>query len=271
MEHCKKFSGDGPRYINRGYTVVGTLTGQQAQGYRWPYGPCMHIAPFNFPLEIPALQMIGALIMGNKILVKPDSKVAIVSEQFVRLLIACGLPTTDVDLLHTDGAHTEKFVTMTPEIRLLQFTGSNLVAEKLVAITKGKAKIENAGFNWKTFGPGALASPTLDWIAYQADQDCYAAGGQKCSAQRILFMHEDYNATNYLDLIKKHAESRKLEDLTIVPTLTWSNKKIKAHIDALLKIPGAKLLFGGEPVKNTTIPDVYGCYKPTAIVSLKKN
>jgi 1-pyrroline-5-carboxylate dehydrogenase len=30
------------------------------------------ITPFNFPLEIPVLQMMGALFMGNKVLVKPD-------------------------------------------------------------------------------------------------------------------------------------------------------------------------------------------------------
>jgi 1-pyrroline-5-carboxylate dehydrogenase len=64
--------GHGTRFLNRGILTTGTSDGQQAQTYRWPYGPVMHIAPFNFPLEIPILQMISALIMGNKIVVKPD-------------------------------------------------------------------------------------------------------------------------------------------------------------------------------------------------------
>ena len=33
------------------------------------------ITPFNFPLEIPLLQVLGALYMGNKPLLKVDSKV----------------------------------------------------------------------------------------------------------------------------------------------------------------------------------------------------
>ena len=33
------------------------------------------ITPFNFPLEIPALQLMGALYMGNKPILKVDSKV----------------------------------------------------------------------------------------------------------------------------------------------------------------------------------------------------
>ena len=32
--------------------------------FRWPYGPVAIVAPFNFPLEIPVLQMMGALYMG---------------------------------------------------------------------------------------------------------------------------------------------------------------------------------------------------------------
>ena len=35
---------------------------------------------------------MGALYMGNKPLVKVDSKVSVVFEQFTRLLHACGLP-----------------------------------------------------------------------------------------------------------------------------------------------------------------------------------
>lgn len=33
------------------------------------------ITPFNFPLEIPVLQLMGALYMGNKPTLKVDSKV----------------------------------------------------------------------------------------------------------------------------------------------------------------------------------------------------
>jgi delta 1-pyrroline-5-carboxylate dehydrogenase len=39
---------------------------------------CMQVAiitPFNFPLEIPLLQLMGALYMGNKPILKVDSKV----------------------------------------------------------------------------------------------------------------------------------------------------------------------------------------------------
>jgi 1-pyrroline-5-carboxylate dehydrogenase len=61
------------------------------------------IAPFNFPLEIPVLQLLGALISGNKVLIKSDNKVSIVLEQFIRLMLDCGMPSTDVDFINCDG------------------------------------------------------------------------------------------------------------------------------------------------------------------------
>lgn len=45
------------------------------------------ITPFNFPLEIPLLQLMGALYMGNKPLLKVDSKVLIILHINIVLLI----------------------------------------------------------------------------------------------------------------------------------------------------------------------------------------
>jgi acyl-CoA reductase-like NAD-dependent aldehyde dehydrogenase len=48
------------------------------KGHAFAYGGVDQVAiitPFNFPLEIPVLQVLGALFMGNKPLLKVDSKV----------------------------------------------------------------------------------------------------------------------------------------------------------------------------------------------------
>ncbi|KAM6556263.1 hypothetical protein CsatB_003282 [Cannabis sativa] len=40
---------------------------------------------------------------------------------------------------------------------------------------------------------------------------------------------------------------------------------ILEHINQLLQIPGSKLLLGGEPLENHSIPQIYGAVKPTAV------
>lgn len=80
------------RFLARGFSVSGDHAGQTSNGLRWPYGSVAVIAPFNFPLEIPALQLMGALFMGNKPLLHVDRRVSLVVDQLIRLMHDCGMP-----------------------------------------------------------------------------------------------------------------------------------------------------------------------------------
>ena len=260
----ENFAGDGVRFLARGFSNPGDHAGQESRGYRWPYGPVVIVAPFNFPLEIPALQVLGALFMGNRPLVKVDSKVSVVFEQFVRLLIESGLPPGDLDLIHCRGASMGQLIEdARPNIRMLQFTGSSGVAERLAGVVNGAIRIEDAGFDWKVIGPD-FSPAWLDYVAWQCDQDAYNASGQKCSAQSLMLMHENWTPA-LLPKLAELAGRRRLDDLTLGPVLTWSNARIREHIEALTAIPGAELLFGGKELRNHSIPDVYGAYEATAV------
>ncbi|XVE56986.1 hypothetical protein DITRI_Ditri04bG0055300 [Diplodiscus trichospermus] len=261
QKFLENFSGDQVRFLARSFAVPGNHIGQQSHGYRWPYGPVAIITPFNFPLEIPVLQLMGALYMGNKPVLKVDSKVSIVMEQMMRLLHSCGLPAEDVDFINSDGKAMNKLL-MKANPRMTLFTGSSRVAEKLAVDLKGRVKLEDAGFDWKILGPDV---EEVDYVAWVCDQDAYACSGQKCSAQSILFMHENWSTSSLISKLKDLAERRKLADLTVGPVLTVTTEAMLEHKKKLLQIPGSKLLFGGEPLENHSIPSVYGAMKPTAI------
>ena len=62
------------RIMARSFGQSGDHAGQQSNGYRWPFGPVGLVTPFNFPLEIPALQLMGCLFMGNKPLLHVDHR-----------------------------------------------------------------------------------------------------------------------------------------------------------------------------------------------------
>jgi 1-pyrroline-5-carboxylate dehydrogenase len=257
----KNFGGDQVRFLARGFHVSGDHLGQQSQGYRWPYGPVMIIAPFNFPLEIPVLQLMGALYMGNHATVKAASTVSMVMEEWIRLMLDCGMPPEDVNLIHCSGSMVSRLIEK-GKPRLTQFTGSSTVAEKLSILTRGKIKIEDAGFDWKIIGPDVS---NVDFVAYTCDQDAYAHTGQKCSAQSMLFVHQNWSKAGLLDKMKHLASRRRLEDLTIGPVLSHTTSEILDHTKSLLEIPGANLLFGGKELSNHRIPSCYGAVEPTAV------
>lgn len=260
----ENFAGDGVRFLGRGFSNPGDHQGQESRGYRWPFGPVAVVAPFNFPLEIPVLQVMGALFMGNRPLVKVDSKVSVVFEQFVRLLINCGLPANCLDLVHCRGSNMGQLLEQAKDtVRLVQFTGSSTVAERISTQMNGAVRLEDAGFDWKVIGPD-YSDKWLDYVAWQCDQDAYNATGQKCSAESILFCHSNWS-DKLLPAMEKLAARRTLDDLTLGPILSWTDSQIDTHIQSMMKIDGAKLLFGGNHLSGHSIPDCYGTLDATAI------
>jgi len=260
-QFLNNFGGDNVRRLAKSFGVPGDHYGQMSVGHRWPYGPVAIVTPFNFPLEIPCLQLMGALFMGNKPVLKPSEQVSVVMEQFLRLLHHCGMDMKDVDFLNCQGPVAQQVITDTP-VRLTQFTGSSRVGELLSEATRGKVRLEDAGFDWKVIGPDV---GDVDYVAWQNDQDAYASLGQKCSAQSICFMHENWKDTGLVEKMKTMAEARKLDDLTVGPTLTVSTGQFLEHTNKLAGIPGASILWGGKEMPNHTIPDKYGACAPTAV------
>jgi 1-pyrroline-5-carboxylate dehydrogenase len=238
------FSGDQPRFLARSFGNPGDHNGQMSNGYRWPYGPVAIITPFNFPVEISVLQLMGALFMGNKPVLKVDNKVAIAAEQFIRMLHAAGMPMSDVDFICSDGPVMNELL-LRSQPRNTLFTGSQKVAEKLALDLHGKVCLEDAGFDWKILGPDV---GDVDYVAWQSDHDAYATIGQKCSAQSILFMHQNWVDAGLEGKLSKLASQRKVSDLTAGPVLTWTTKQILQHVKDVLTIPGSRVAFGGKPL-----------------------
>ena len=70
-----------------------------------------------------------------------------------------------MDLIHADGDPTTKLISIT-NFRMLQFTGSSGVADKLARLTNGKIKIEGGAFDWKILGPDV---DNFEYTCYQCD------------------------------------------------------------------------------------------------------
>lgn len=264
----QNFSGDNVRFLAKGKTTPGTRFGQQANDYPWPYGPVAIVSPFNFPLEIMALQLMGALFMGNKPILKQSSLTSIVGEALARLLLSCGMPKKDMLLIHCSGQVMQVLITHKmpdPIIQLTQITGGSNTAHQLLGLTGGRCRIEDAGFNWKLLGPN-FTPHIIDEAADTCDKDAYSASGQKCSAQSIVFAHQKWIDAGLIKKLKELAGKRKLTDLTVGPTLTRDNKQIQEQIDKLLFDCKGILLFGGNPItEEHSIPERYGSFQPTAI------
>jgi len=289
----ENFSSDRVRMLMRGFTQAGDRAGQRSIGLRFPFGATAVIAPFNFPLEIVGMQFLGSVMVGNYCVVKPATSVAIVMEAFLEFLLHCGLDPNSCALLPTGGKATEQVLLNSP-IQVTQFTGSSTVGERLAEKLKGKIKLEDAGFDVKILGPDVPPTTSSDdWkhITWQCDQDAYALSGQKCSATSFLAIHENWlrnspiEKSEFIHDLAQLTQGRSVEDLSLGPILGHDRESCRKHLDILLSLPGAKLLFGGQvsrdgmavpshealsvrpggefgPIK---VPSMYGLMAPSAV------
>ena len=97
----------------------------------------------------------------------------------------------------------------------------------------------------------------------QKNPQRYVELGQVCAKAAALLAEPE--VSDYFTKLKTLAERRSLDNLSLGAVLSWNNQEIQAHIDAVMAIPGADLLFGGKTLEGHNIPDCYGAYKATAV------
>ena len=88
-----------------------------------PRGVTAVIAPWNFPLAIPAGMVSAALVTGNTVLFKPSERALVMGRLLVEILVEAGLPRGVLQLV-PGGPETGKALVTAPEVATIAFTGS---------------------------------------------------------------------------------------------------------------------------------------------------
>jgi RHH-type proline utilization regulon transcriptional repressor/proline dehydrogenase/delta 1-pyrroline-5-carboxylate dehydrogenase len=150
------------------------------------------ISPWNFPLAIFTGQVAAALAAGNTVIAKPAEQTPILGLTAVALFRECGIPEDVVACAVGDGETIGAPLVADPRIAGVAFTGSMETAKRInAALAKRDGPIvpliaETGGVNAMIVDSSALAEQVVDDVVISAFQ----SAGQRCSAQRILFVDE---------------------------------------------------------------------------------
>lgn len=155
-------------------------------------GAWVCISPWNFPLAIFTGQVAAALVTGNTVLAKPAEQTPAVAAEAVRLLHAAGVPDYALQLLHGPGETVGATLVADPRIAGVVFTGSTQVA-KIIQRTLAQKDgpivpliAETGGINAMLVDSTALPEQVVDAVV----QSAFRSAGQRCSALRLLVVHE---------------------------------------------------------------------------------
>lgn len=98
--------------------------GQMDYVLREPLGVTVHIAPWNYPLDIFCRSVAPALAAGNTCVVKPSREISLVTLALAGLFQEEGLPAGVLNVIPGSGSVLGKVLTEDARVRGIVFTGS---------------------------------------------------------------------------------------------------------------------------------------------------
>ena len=150
------------------------------------------IAPWNFPLAIFTGQAAAALAAGNAVIAKPAEQTPRIGLRAVEILHRAGIPPDVLCCVVGDGETVGAPLVSDPRITGVAFTGSDETARRINAALAARPGpiatliAETGGVNAMLVDASALPEQVVDDVVISAFQ----SAGQRCSAQRILFVDE---------------------------------------------------------------------------------
>ncbi len=159
-----------------------------------PLGVAAVIAPWNFPLAIPAGMTAAALAAGNAVVLKPAEQSPGCALALVEALHAAGVPSAALALLPGAGEAGAALVA-NPRVDVIAFTGSGAVGLEIVRsaaeVRPGQNHVkrviaEMGGKNCVIVDADADLDDAVPAIVDSA----FGFAGQKCSAASRVLAHE---------------------------------------------------------------------------------
>lgn len=162
-------------------------------------GTFVCISPWNFPLAIFLGQVVAALITGNSVIAKPASSTELISRYCLQLFNQAGLPQGVLQLV-TGPSKTiankllnyHRTYSNNPcYLAGVCFTGSNAASkhinQQLLSHPHNvKLIAETGGINIML----ADATALVEQVVTDVIESAFASSGQRCSATRILVVHQ---------------------------------------------------------------------------------
>jgi aldehyde dehydrogenase (NAD+) len=254
-EEARRWSGD----LQRLDTDPGGV-GRTAIVRRFPRGPVLAIAPFNFPLNLVAHKVAPALAVGAPVLVKPAPATPLSALLLGELLDGTGLPEGTWSVLPVPNDRMAPLVA-DPRLPVVSFTGSGPVGWGIRdAVPRKHVTLELGGNAAVVVCPDFGAAEDLDRAARQIATFATYQGGQSCvSVQRVLVHRSLYEAL--LDRVVAEVERMATGDprdpaTDVGPLIdVRAAERVEAWIGEAVAA-GAKVRAGGTREGGTVAPTV---------------
>ncbi|MEZ0470446.1 aldehyde dehydrogenase family protein [Luteimonas salinilitoris] len=249
----KFFAGEALRIP--GEKLASTRPGVDVEITREPVGVVGIIAPWNFPLAIPAWKIAPALAYGNAAVFKPAEIVPGCAWALAEILSRAGLPAGVFNLVIGSGRVVGQALVDDRRVDALTFTGSVPTGNGLLrqAAARGlKIQLEMGGKNPLV----VLADADLDKAVEIAVNGAYFSTGQRCTASSRLIVesavHDEFVARVGRRLAALKVGDALESGVDIGPVASAEQMQTNLSYIGVGRDEGAELLYGGEELELRT-------------------
>lgn len=232
---------------------------------RQPVGIVVGIVPFNYPAELFAHKIPGAIAAGCPVIVKLPELCPMTVLRIGELMLEAGLPPEGMQMLTGFPQDLGDELLTSPDVRMISFTGS-VPAARVIA-GKASSTLKRLAFELGGIDPMiVLKDADLKAAAQGVVQGRLTNGaGQICCAvKRVLVQESVYD--KFLSLLLEEVKSIRMgdpasEETDLGPLITPpAAEKVNDQVQKSIAM-GAKCLIGGERVGLSF-------YQPTVLVDV---
>jgi len=259
----KFFAGEALR--TGGETLASVRTGVGVDVLRQPVGVVGLIAPWNFPIAIPAWKIAPALAYGNCVVFKPAELVPGCAWALAEILSRSGLPSGVFNLLMGAGLQVGQTLVDSPSVKAVSFTGSVGVGRRLIAACaqrQAKVQAEMGGKNPLV----VLDDADLPVAINAAVQSAYYSTGQRCTASSRFIVTAGIHDAFVDGVIEKlrglKVDHALLPGTDIGPVVDARQLAQNLKYVEIARQEGGEIAFGGEALERATP----GFYQRPALV-----
>ena len=238
-----------------GEKIASVRPGIDIEITREPVGVVGIIAPWNFPVAIPAWKIAPALAYGNCVVFKPADAVPGTAHALAQIIARAGLPAGVFNLVMGRGAVVGQAILNHAGIDAVTFTGSVATGQKVAAACVAgmkKFQLEMGGKNPLV----VVDDANLDVAVECAINGAFFGTGQRCTASSRLIVtdgiHDRFVAA-MIERMKKLNVGDALDSAThIGPVVDETQLAQDESYIAIGRDEGATLAYGGERLTRGT-------------------
>ena len=228
------------------------------------------IAPWNFPIAIPAWKIAPAVCYGNAVVFKPADLVPGSAHALADIISRSGLPKGVFNLVMGRGSIVGEAFLNSRDVDAITFTGSVSTGRKVASACvarMAKFQIEMGGKN-----PLVVLDDADIKIAVEcAVNGAFFSTGQRCTASSRLIVTQGIYE-RFVDAITERMKGLVVDDACkagthIGPVVDQNQLDQDLSYVKIGRVEGAKLIFGGELIN----PEKSGFYFSPALFTEATN